>query len=421
MTAHDPSLSQRIFTPSQRRFVTSDARFPAFVGGFGSGKTAAAMGRAMRLKIQCREQDIAYYLPTYTLIEDIALQRFPELCERKGWAYRLRGGSNPQIEFPGAGRILFRNMEQPQRIVGYEVAHSLVDEIDVMAADKARDAWNKIIARNRQKCGMKNTVGVATTPEGFKFVYDRWKKEPADGYELIQAKTEENAHNLPAGYIDSLRSSYPSNLLAAYLDGEFVNLTSGSVYPQFNRDLNKSAETIQTSEPLHIGQDFNVGNMASVVFVLRDGDPHAVDEITGGLDTPAVIATIRARYPGHAIFIYPDASGNSRKSNNASESDIALLRAARFTVLVNPANPWVKDRVSAMNQMIHSEGKRRLKVNIDKCPMFVECLEKQAYDKNGEPDKSAGLDHTNDAAGYFIAYKFPVRSRNIQRVQVVGI
>jgi hypothetical protein len=67
-------------------------------------------------------------------------------------------------------------MEQPQRIVGYEVAHSLVDEIDIMAADKARDAWNKIIARNRQKCGMPNTVGVATTPEGFKFVYDRWKK-----------------------------------------------------------------------------------------------------------------------------------------------------------------------------------------------------------------------------------------------------
>src|SRR6185369_1656854 len=115
----------------------------------------------------------------------------------------------------GAGRILFRNMEQPQRIIGYEVAHSLVDEIDVMATDKARDAWNKIIARNRQKCGMPNTVGIATTPEGFKFAYERWKKDTVDGYELIQADTEENAHNLPDGYIDGLRASYPSNLLAA--------------------------------------------------------------------------------------------------------------------------------------------------------------------------------------------------------------
>jgi hypothetical protein len=420
MTAHDTSLAPREFTPSQRRFVTSHSRFPAFVGGFGSGKTAAAMGRAMRLKIQCRANDIAYYLPTYPLIEDIAFQRFPELCERKGWAYKLNKQSGV-LEFPGAGRILFRNMEQPHRIVGYEVAHSLVDEIDILTAEKARDAWNKIIARNRQKCGMENTVGVATTPEGFKFVYDRWKKSPAPGYELIQAKTVENSHNLPDGYIESLASSYPSNLLAAYLDGEFVNLTSGSVYPEFDRDKNASAETIQPSEPLHIGMDFNVGKMAAVVHVLRDGDPHAVDELTGILDTPAMIAAIKARFVGHAVFVYPDASGQSRRSVNASESDLALLRAARFTVLVAASNPWVKDRVLAFNQMIHSDGKRRYRVNVDKCPGLVECLEKQAYDKNGEPDKSGDLDHEPDAAGYFVFYRWPLKKRTIQFAEVLGV
>ena len=437
MTAHDPNLVARQFTPTQRRFVTSVARFPAFVGGFGSGKTAAAMGRAMRLKIACRRSDIAYYLPTYTLIEDIAFQRFPELCERKGWSYKLNKQAGI-LEFPGAGRILFRNMEQPHRIVGYEVAHSLVDEIDILTTDKARDAWNKIIARNRQKCGMENTVGVATTPEGFKFVYDRWKKAPAPGYVLMQAKTAENAHNLPLGYIESLQDSYPSNLLAAYLDGEFVNLTSGSVYAEFDRTLNASTETIQISEPLHIGMDFNVGQMAAVVFVLRDGEPHAVDEMTGMLDTPATIAAIKNRYEGHAIFVYPDASGNSRKSNNASESDIALLRAARFTVLVAPSNPAVKDRVLSMNQMICSVDDapanplglemrgdkrvvRRLRVNVDRCPSLVEGLEKQAYDKNGEPDKTSGLDHVNDACGYFIFYRYPVRGRAMQRVQLGGI
>ena len=411
---------KRILTLSQRKFAASNARFPAFVGGFGSGKTLAAMTRAMRLKIQCRSNDIAYYLPTYPLIEDIAFQRFPELCERKGWAYKLNKQAGV-LEFPGAGRILFRNMEQPHRIIGYEVAHSLVDEIDTMATDKARDAWNKIIARNRQKCGMPNSVGVATTPEGFKFVYDRWQRDPAPGYELIRAKTEENAANLPPDYIQGLRDTYPSNLLAAYLDGEFVNLTSGSVYPEFDRTLNASSETIQTSEPLHIGQDFNVGQMASVVFVLRDGLPHAVEELTGILDTPALIATIKARYQGHAIHVYPDASGNARKSNNASESDIALLHQARFNVLVPTSNPAVKDRVLAMNQMINRNGERRLRVNIDRCPSFVEALEKQAYDKNGEPDKTSGFDHLNDAAGYFMAYRYPVRTRAMQRVKISGI
>jgi phage terminase large subunit-like protein len=198
-------------SPTQRAFALCDQPFPCFVGGFGSGKTAAAMARAMHLKGLCAQQSIAYYLPTYPLIQDIAFERFPALCEAKGIPFKLNR-QDAVMEIAGMGRIVFRNMEQPDRIVGYEVAHSLVDEIDTMTTDKARSAWNKIIARNRQKCGMPNTVGVATTPEGFKFVYDRWKRNPAPGYVLFEAKTEENAANLPADYIDNLRASYPSNI-----------------------------------------------------------------------------------------------------------------------------------------------------------------------------------------------------------------
>lgn len=398
-------------TETQRAFAISREPFPAFIGGFGSGKTAAAIARAMALKSHFRDCDIAYYLPTYPLVEDIALRRFPELCERKGWAFKVRAGNNPQIEFPGAGRILFRTMENPQRIVGYEVAHSIVDELDTLPTDKAREAWNKIIARNRQKCAMGNTVAVATTPEGFRFVYERWVKDPKPGYVTFRAKTMDNAANLPSGYIDNLRNTYSSNLLAAYLDGQFVNLASGTVYAEFDRGLNASTETIRPNEPLHVGMDFNVGQMASVVFVLREGEPHAVEELSGLLDTPAMIVTLKARYPDHPLFIYPDASGQARKSNNASESDLSLLRSARFTVLANPSNPAVKDRVLSMNQMIHNQGARRLRVNIDGCPGFVEGLEKQAYSKTGEPDKTGGLDHLLDAGGYFICHKFPIVAR----------
>ena len=157
-------------TDTQRAFATSREPYPAFVGGFGSGKTAAAIARAMALKAHFRSCDIAYYLPTFPLVEDIALKRFTALCERKGWSYKTRGGTSPHIEFPGAGRILFRSMSNPEAIVGYEVAHSICDELDTLPTEKAREVWNKIIARNRQQCAIPNTVGVATTPEGFRFV-----------------------------------------------------------------------------------------------------------------------------------------------------------------------------------------------------------------------------------------------------------
>lgn len=401
----------------QAAFATSKEPYPAFVGGLGSGKTAAAIARVMALKSHFPQCDIAYYLPTYPLIEDIAFKRFPELLERKGFAYSLNKTS-AFIAFPNAGRIIFRTLENPHRIVGYEVAHSVVDELDTLPIEKARDAWNKIIARNRQKCSMANTVAVVTTPEGFRFVYERWQKNPVKGYVMFKSKTEYNAPNLPEGYIDNLRATYPSNLLAAYLDGEFVNLTAGSVYRDFDRKLNATAETIKDSEPLHIGLDFNVTKMAAVVHVLRDDAPHAVDELTGIFDTPAMIGAIKSKYSNHRVFVYPDASGNSRKSNNASESDVSLLRKAGFVVMVNPSNPAVKDRVLAMNKLI---ADRRYRVNPDACPELVESLERQCYDKNGEPDKSSGFDHVLDATGYCIAYRYPLVNNKPTFAAITGI
>ncbi|NLA68308.1 MAG: terminase [Gammaproteobacteria bacterium] len=380
------------------------------VAGFGAGKTHAAVTRALALKLQYPKQSVAYYLPTYDLVTTIAFPRFMETLEAWGLPYK-QNKNDKILHVENAGSVIFRTMDAPERIIGYEVADSLVDELDTLPEDKARTAWNKIIARNRQKKpdGSANTVGVATTPEGFRFVYDRWVRNGGPGYRIIKASTLSNAANLPDGYIDSLRATYPSQLLAAYLDGEFVNLVAGSVYPEFDRAKNASSERIEPSEPLHVGMDFNVGRMSAVIHVLRGDDPHAVMEHTGVLDTPAMAALLRKRYEGHKVIVYPDASGASRKSNNASESDLAVLRQAGFSVRANPSNPRVKDLVLAMNKMIHSEGVRRYRVNPAGCPDLVESMEKQAYDKHGEPDKAGGLDHVVDAAGYFMAYRYPIR------------
>ncbi len=413
------------FTPKQRDFIYSTEPFPAFVGGFGSGKTAAGIARLMRLKRYCPEQDVAYYLPTYPLIEDIAFQRFPALFERNGIPYKLN--QQKAVLETDIGRIIFRNMEHPDRIVGYEVAHSVVDELDTLPIEKARSVWNKIIARNRQKAttvggkAVRNTVAVATTPEGFRFVYDRWVKNKAEGYVLYKAKTSENAANLPPDYIQNLQNSYSASLLAAYLDGEFVNLTAGSIYPEFDRKLNITFATIEQREPLHIGVDFNVNNMSAVVCVIRNGDPLALDELSGVRDTPTLIRILQERYAGHQITVYPDASGGATKSINASLSDLTLLRSAGLTVLANSKNPAVKDRIIAVNQMICNQGKRRLLVNPDKCPNVIEGLERQAYAKNGEPDKSSGFDHLNDAIGYFIAYKYAIGRGTVSFAQISGV
>jgi len=402
-------LKSRASVP-QTEFINSHDQFPAMVAGFGSGKTQAAIMRALRLKFAYPKQNIAYYLPTYDLVRMIGYPRFEETLGNAKVKYRLNQ-SDHVLSINGKGKIIFRTLDNPARIVGYEVADSIVDELDTLKQADAEYAWRQVIARNRQKKpdGSLNTVGVATTPEGFRFVYDRWAKNPEEGYRLIRASTYSNSRNLPAGYIESLKRSYPSQLIAAYLEGQFVNLTSGAVYPDFDRAKNHTPEVIVEGEELHIGLDFNVYNCTAAVGVIRFGAPKILGELTKMRDTPHVIETIKEKFPGHRINIYPDASGQSNKTVNATESDILLLKRAGFTVHVPSKNPFVKERVMAVNGLIcNAAGERRLLINTALAPTITECLEQQIYDPNGEPDKSDGKDHGPDALGYLIHFRWPI-------------
>lgn len=394
-------------TKPQYDYIMSGAQFPAMVAGFGAGKTEAAINRAVIGKILHPEVNRGFYEPTYDLIRQIAFPRFEEVLEQSGIPYRLYKSPINKLEIEGYKSIIFRSMDTPSRIIGYEHGDADVDELDTLKMDDAAEVWRRILSRNRQKKagGKPNTIGVTTTPEGFRFVYETWKKDPKAGYEIIQATTYSNPH-LPGGYIDSLRDIYPEALLNAYLDGLFVNLTSGTVYSSYNREKCRSREEIKPKEPLCIGMDFNVTNMSAVTYVQRGKVWHAVDELKGIYDTPSMIEAIEERYEKHHITVYPDASGKSRKSVNASISDIHLLKQAKFTVKAKESNPRVKDRVMAANSAL-DHG--LFYVNDDMCPEYARCLEQLAYDKNGDPDKSQGLDHLPDAGTYPIAYEMPIR------------
>lgn len=416
----------------QYHFIISPAKFPAMIAGFGAGKTKAGEMRAMRLKMQYPKQNVGYYLPTYSLIKQIAYPRFEEFLIERKYKYFLNK-TDHELTIVGAGKIIFRSMEEPESIIGYEHADAIVDELDVLKMEKAADIWRRIVARNRQKKpdGSVNTIGVTTTPEGYKFVYDKWQRQPLKGSQIIKASTYSNARNLPDDYIQTLRDNYPAAMLQAYLMGDFVNLTQGRVYPEFCRIKNGCFDTIKEGENLHIGVDFNVGKMAAIVHVFREpGEPRAVEEHVNLLDTPSLIAMLKARYQSeelkarhkaHKIIIYPDATGRNRKSNNAAASDLALLKQAGFLVLVKTTNPFVRDRIASFNKLIHKDGKRVYKVNVNACPHLVETLEKQAYDKNGEPDKTSGLDHVGDGAGYFVSYKYPILFGKARKTNLSGV
>ena len=53
--------------------------------------------------------------------------------------------------------------------------------------------------------------------------------------------------------------------------------------------------------------------------------------------------------------------------------------------------------------------KKQRYVLINGQKIYLTKPQQQAYDKNGEPDKSGGVDHQNDGTTYPIAYEMPIR------------
>lgn len=380
-----------------------------------SGKTESLLNCAFRDGLEAPSGLIALYEPTFDLVQMILVPRLSEKLTDAGIRYRYNQRDKCfYVSSSWCADFVLRTLDNPARIVGYESYRAHVDEIDTLRQDHALQAWQKIIARNRQRprgvSNPLNRVSAYTTPEGFRFAYDMWVKKAAPGYIRVHAPTSSNPW-LPPDYIDGLRASYPPQLIEAYLEGRFVNLASGSVYPDFSREFNRAPTQIQTGEALHVGMDFNVNKMAAVVFVVRDDMPHAVSELVKVRDTPEMARLLKERFKdaGHPVTVYPDASGQNTSSKGASVSDISILKQAGFQVRAPSHNPRVKDRVNSVNALIlNAKGDRRLKVNIDACPAFSESLEQQPYDDNGEPDKSTGHDHTNDAGGYFLHSRWPL-------------
>jgi hypothetical protein len=294
------------------------------------------------------------------------------------------------------GKIIMRSMDCPELIVGFEVGYSIIDEADVISVSKMNESFKNIVARNRKKLpnGDKNCLDFVSTPEGFGFLYNFFVKNPSPEKLIIKASSLSNPF-LPKDYIDTLRLSYTEAQLSAYINGDFVNLTSASVY-NFDRLAHDTDTEQLAGEMLFVGLDFNVTNMNAVINVKRNGKIYAIAEIAEAYNTQQIAEFLLENYPNNKIIINPDASGNQRSSSGAS--DFAILRQFGFDINAPKKNPPVSERVNAVNLALQ-DGK--FFVNTKRCPKLTESLENQSY-KNGVPDKSSGYDHITEAEGYCI-------------------
>lgn len=348
------------------------------------------------------EKECWYIAPTYRQAKLIAWRKLKALVPQR--ARRSANETELTIELTNGSVISLKGADNPDSLRGPGLDDVVLDEF----AQIKEDVWTEVIRPAlADKQGRALFIG---TPDGMfnlakkiwdqvtenREVWGRWRYTTLEGGNVTAAELADIAKTLdPRTYRQEMEASFES--------------VEGLVYYAYDRNLNNCFESVEGDEPLHIGMDFNVGKMAAVVNVIRGGYPCAVDEFVSLLDTPHMIAAIRERYPGNKVYCYPDASGGNRKSENASTTDIAQLKQAGFTVVVDSTNPRVKDRVASVNAaFLNSHGERRYKINALRCPTLVSCLLQQVM-VNGEPDKKMGFDHLNDCIGYLCSKLLPIR------------
>ncbi|MCL6545425.1 MAG: terminase family protein [Bryobacteraceae bacterium] len=397
--------------PSQARFHASQARFKGFSGPVGSGKSQALCQEAIRLSYVNAGRWGLLGAPTYPMLREATQSTLFEILAKNQIPYEHHKGENVLVMKDTGSRIIFRPLDDYERLRGTNLAWFGLDELTYTA----EEAWLRLEGRLRDPKAKRLCGFAVWTPKGFDWVYRRFIEKPVEGYETILAQPYENRYLLEKvpDYYERLQRSYDGKFFEQEVLGKYLNVSEGQVYHCFDRKRNVAECTIDPGLPLRWSLDFNVDPMCSVVAQIREGVVQVVDELVlGRSSTPEVCEEFVKRHGRHpsGVVIYGDASGSRRQSTGWS--DYAMIRQVltkwdmkKVSYRIASANPEVRERVNLVNAMLKSAG-GEARLFIDrKCQELIADLEQVSYkpgsseiDKERDPRRT----HLSDALGYLI-------------------
>lgn len=379
-----------------------------------SGKSYSLVVKQLLLCFRSQGFTHLFLEPTIPLIDDVALPTWNLVLEKYGIPHSFRVSPRPvfTLHLPGGETpVLLRSMENFERLIGVNAASIASDETDTTRAEIAEKAMIKL--QGRVRVGNCPQIVAASTPEGYGWMYSFFEEQKADNKKLYRGKSEDNPY-LDPGFVEDLKTKYHPQLIKAYLNGEFVNLESATVFYEFNRELHTTGVFLpEKGERIVFGVDFNVGQCHAVYGVVRPGQKgqqlHCFAE-SKVADTFALVAHLQKTYPFHLsrgqVTCYPDASG-SHDSTSSTQSDHEILRSAGIQVVTERRNPPIAETLAHANVHMH---RGLVLINPTTCQSTISATERWSYDsKTLKPAKGGATDysHPGDALRYLIWQVFP--------------
>jgi hypothetical protein len=397
--------------PSQRKFHLSAARFKGFSGPIGSGKSQALCQEAVRMSYINAGRTGLLGAPTYPMLRDATAAALLEILDGNRIPYEHNKAENTLAITDTGSKILFRPLEEFERLRGTNLAWFGVDELTYTQ----ESAWLRLEGRLRDPKARRLCGFAVWTPKGYDWVYRRFIGNKQEGYEAVRAKPFENRFltaKIP-DYYDRLRTSYDERFFQQEALGEYLSQDGTTVYTAFDRSAHIADLRVDPCLPLLWALDFNVDPMSSVIAQVAGGKVFALDEIVirHGTTHQACEEFLK-RYGQHGagVAICGDASGHQQQTTGTS--DYQMIREY-FAVHSNVgveyrtarSNPAVRERINLMNAKLRSAaGEIGLLVDA-KCKELILDLEQVSFKADTwqiDKDRDRMRTHLSDALGYLV-------------------
>lgn len=404
--------------PSQKRFHASTARFKGFSGPIGSGKSRALCHEAIKLSYLNAGRYGLIGAPTYPMLRDAPQASLLEILDETGIPYDLRKSENVLLMRDTGSKILFRSVEDFERLRGTNLAWFGVDELTYAP----EEAWLRLEGRLRDPKATRLCGFAVWTPKGHDWVYRRFLDSTVHGYESTIAQPMENHFILDRipDFYERLRRSYDEKFYRQEVLGEYLNIQQGLVYHAFERGAHIKELDVDPLLPLMWALDFNVDPMSSVI-VQVDGETVAVlDEIVlSRASTRDACEEFQNRFPSHkkGLQVHGDASGRQRQTAGTTDWDIIkqFMRQSKYDRVsydFPKHNPPVRDRVALVNAKLRcAAGDIGLFIS-PKCKELVKDFEEVAYKADSsivDKDRDPRRTHLSDALGYLLWQQFGLK------------
>jgi hypothetical protein len=396
---------------SQKKFHELQTRFKGFSGPIGSGKSQALCQEAVRLTYLNPGRLGLLGAPTYPMLRDATQAALLEILEVNEIPYEHNKAENTLVMKDTRSRILFRPVEEFERLRGTNLAWFGLDELTYTQ----EESWLRLEGRLRDPEATRLCGFAVWTPKGFDWVYKKFIAQEIAGYAVVKATAYENRHLLGkvADYYEQLGKSYDQKFFDQEVLGLYVNQEGGRVYSAFDRELHVAAVAVDSRLPLLWALDFNVDPMSSVIVQIGGGTVRVVDEIViRHATTREACEEFLRRFPRHSapVLIYGDASGYHSQTSGASDYEMvedyfAVHSNTRLEYRVPKSNPAVKDRLNLTNKQLKSAN-GAVGMTVDpKCKELIQDFEEVCFKADGnqiDKDRDRHRTHLSDALGYLL-------------------